>query len=57
LTAAAKNGANLVLHHLGGPTANEAKEVEEAVKAAGAKVAVVEGDIAQQETSTKVRWI
>lgn len=43
------------MHHLGSPTATEAKEVEDKVKSIGAKVVVVEGDISQQETSQKVR--
>ena len=53
-TAAAKNGARLVLHHLGGPTATEMSEVEERVKEIGAKYVVVEGDISDNATSTKV---
>lgn len=52
--AAAKNGANLLLHHLGTPTAKEMKVVEAEVKKIGAKVKVVEGDISENSTSTSV---
>lgn len=52
--AAAKNGASLVLHHLGQPTAKEMAEVEGEVKKLGAKSVVVEGDISEQATGRKV---
>jgi L-rhamnose 1-dehydrogenase len=52
--AAAKNGASLVLHHLGQPTAKEMTEVEGEVRKLGAKSVVVEGDISEQATGQKV---
>ncbi|KAK1923417.1 glucose 1-dehydrogenase [Papiliotrema laurentii] len=52
--AAARNGASLVLHHLGGPTEKEMREVEEKVKELGAKVVIVAGDISEQSTSTLI---
>lgn len=57
MIAAAKNGAQLVLHHLGGPTANEMKEVEDKVKEAGGKVVVVEGDISETSTASLVSYL
>ena len=52
--AAASQGANLVLHHLGAPTAHQAEEVRSEVESRGAKAIVVEGDVADLETSELV---
>ncbi|RSH92094.1 hypothetical protein EHS25_008506 [Saitozyma podzolica] len=51
---AAKNGANLVLHHLGESTLSDIKEVEAEVAKAGGKSVIVAGDIASEETATKI---
>lgn len=53
-SGAARNGANLILHHLGESTQSDINEVEKACKALGAKTVVVPGDIAEQETASAV---
>jgi len=57
MIAAAKNGAQLVLHHLGAPTSSEMKEVEDKVKEIGGKVVVVEGDISETSTASLVSFL
>ncbi|ORY31048.1 putative glucose 1-dehydrogenase [Naematelia encephala] len=51
---AAKNGANVVLHHLGDSTLDDVTEVKSHVEAAGMKAIVVAGDISDPETATKI---
>jgi hypothetical protein len=51
---AARNGANLILHHLGESTQLDIEEVEKACKDQGAKTVIVAGDIANQETAVAV---
>lgn len=50
----AKNGANMVLHHLGDSTLSDIKEVEKECVAAGAKTVIVGGDISNEKTATDV---
>ena len=52
--AAARNGANVVLHHLGGPTIKEMTALVSELKELGAKHVVVEGDISVPEVSKLV---
>ncbi|KAL7422338.1 L-rhamnose-1-dehydrogenase [Cryptotrichosporon argae] len=52
--AAAKNGADLVLHHLGDSTLSDIHEVEREVAAAGGRSVTVAGDIALPETATAI---
>ena len=52
--AAAKNGANVVLHHLGGPTIKEMSQVVSELEKIGGKHVVVEGDISDPEVSKLV---
>ena len=51
---AAKNGANLVLHHLGPSTLAEITEVERECQASGAKTTIVGGDISDPNTAQAV---
>lgn len=51
---AARNGANLILHHLGESTQSDIQEVEKACRDLGAKTVIVPGDIASQETASAV---
>ncbi|ORX38851.1 putative glucose 1-dehydrogenase [Kockovaella imperatae] len=48
---AAKNGANVVLHHLGSPTSKEMSETVSQLETIGAKFVVIEGDISDPEVS------
>lgn len=43
-----------MLHHLGESTLSDIKEVEAEVAKAGGKSVIVAGDIASEETATKV---
>ena len=52
--AAARNGANVVIHHLGAPTDAEAISLQEELTKLGAKSLVVEGDISDPATSAMV---
>jgi L-rhamnose 1-dehydrogenase len=52
--AAAKNGANLVLHHLGEATAADVAEVQDRVHEAGGKTVAVGGDISSPATATAI---
>ncbi|OWZ56686.1 glucose 1-dehydrogenase [Cryptococcus neoformans var. grubii Br795] len=51
---AAKNGANVVLHHLGDSTARDIAQVQEECEQAGAKTVVVPGDIAEAKTASEI---
>lgn len=51
----AKNGANMVLHHLGESTLSDIREVEKECVAAGAKTVIVGGDISNENTAKDVR--
>lgn len=51
---AAKNGANLVLHHLGPSTLAEITEVERECQASGAKTTIVGGDISDPNTAQAI---
>jgi L-rhamnose 1-dehydrogenase len=51
---AARNGANLILHHLGDSTQADIQDVERACRDLGAKTVIVPGDIANQETASAV---
>ncbi|WWD16249.1 hypothetical protein CI109_100675 [Kwoniella shandongensis] len=51
---AARNGANVVLHHLGESTASDIAAVESECSKAGAKTVVVPGDIAEPATASAI---
>ncbi|WVQ85755.1 hypothetical protein IAT38_007922 [Cryptococcus sp. DSM 104549] len=51
---AARNGANVVLHHLGQSTASDIAQVEEECVKAGAQTVIVPGDIAEPATATEI---
>jgi L-rhamnose 1-dehydrogenase len=46
----------MVLHHLGESTLSDVQAVEKECKAAGAKTVIVAGDIAEEDTATKVSY-
>lgn len=54
IAGCAKNGANMVLHHLGDSTLSDVKELEKECAAAGAKTVVVAGDISNEQTAKDV---
>ncbi|WVR05476.1 hypothetical protein IAU60_002492 [Kwoniella sp. DSM 27419] len=51
---AAKNGANVVLHHLGEPTLKDIQAVQAECEKHGAKTVIVGGDIADPKTATAI---
>jgi hypothetical protein len=54
LSASARNGANIVLHHLGVSTRVEAEEVQKEIQRLGRRCVLVEGDISEVATSESV---
>jgi hypothetical protein len=53
-TAAAKHGANIVLHHLGSSTEEQALVVQHTIQQLGRKCLLVSGDIAIPVTAKDV---
>lgn len=54
ILAAARHGADLVLHHLGPQTQKDVDKVKAEVEAAGRRAILVPGDISDVKTSAKV---
>lgn len=54
MAAAARNGANVLIHHLGNSTRDDASQVATSCQGLGAKVVLVEGDISAPDTADKV---